>query len=164
MAVAGLRFRVEGLREAEQALTALATEYGPRNARQSLSVPLRKAMAPALDDVRANTPVDTGDLQSLSRTRVGSPTREDMGRSPNVVFVARTGWFWPTSHSRWFQAVAVEFGTSQRAGTRVVQRALRDNIREITNIFSREIGPSIERAATRLHGRRARQGTAFRRR
>ena len=164
MAVAGLQFRVDGLRESDQALTALAEEYGPRNARQSLSVPLRRAMAPVLDDVEANTPVDTGSLQSLSKTRVSTANRFDTGRSPDVVFVARTGWFWPTSNSHWFQALAVEYGTRTQSGQRVLRRALQNNIREVTNIFSRELGPSIERAATRLHARRARQGASFRRR
>ena len=153
---------IRGLREADNALQSLAREYGPRNARQSLRVPTRRALLATRDNIANTTPVDTGRLVETVDLRVGVPNRFDKNRNPGAVYVGRVGWFWPTSDTRWFQALAVEFGTRYQPPKSILRDALERNSRNIIETFTSELRRNITRTANRLE-RRARAGTLRRR-
>ena len=153
---------IQGLREADNALQELSREYGPRNARNAFRVPTRKALLSTRDDISNTTPVDTGRLQETVNVRVGIPNRFDKRRNPNAVYAGRVGWFWPTSDTRWFQALAVEFGTRYQPAQSILRDALQRNSRNIVNTFRDELRINITRTANRLE-RRARAGRLRRR-
>lgn len=145
-------FRVEGLQKLERDWIRLANDLGPTRARTVANIPLRNALRPVEDEIRANTPVDTGGLSQSIATRARIPTRAEVSQGTltrDDVAVARTGWFWRGT-SLWFQALAIEYGTAQVAPQMVIRDALRNNVREVTDILARELGERIEQRARRL--------------
>ena len=153
---------IRGLREADNALQSLAREYGPRNARNAFRVPTRRALLATRDNIAATTPVDTGRLVETVGVRVGVPNRFDKRRNPGAVYAGRVGWFWPSSDTRWFQALAVEFGTRYQPPQSILRDALQRNSQNIIDTFSTELRRNITRTANRLE-RRARAGRLRRR-
>ena len=153
-----IRANITGLAEAERNLLELAREYGPGRARRTLTTPLNRAIAPVLDQIQTETPVDTGRLRESVRRRTGAANRFERMEFPDAVAATRVGWFWAAGNSQWFQALAVEFGQPRQGvgGQRILRNALENNIDEVIRIFSRELGPQIERTAERL-GRRNRR-------
>ena len=156
MPVPDQTFRVDGLRELERNLEALANEYSFQQARKTLTTPLNRAVAPILAQVQQDTPVDTGALRESVARRTGAANRFYRREEPGAVAQARVGWFWAAGNSQWFQALAVEFGQPREgiAGTAVLRNALAQNANDAVRIFRDELGPQIERTARRLSRRR----------
>lgn len=145
------QIRVDGLREVERDLLRLANDLGPRRARTVLNRPLRTAIQPVMDQIRATTPVDTGGLQQSIAVRVGGPSRAELRGDTlnrNDVAVARAGWFW-RGGSLWFQATNVEYGNSQRAPGNILRGALESNQNRILSNLARSLGQAIEQRAAR---------------
>ena len=156
MAVPEFTFRVEGLSELERNLRQLGEEYGPRRARTAFRIPMRNAFRVVEAAIRSSTPVDTGDLQETTRLQVGVSNRFEKARNPGAVYSARAGWFWTPARSFWFQALAVEFGTSQVPARAVLRNALSNYGEAAANQLGRELGANIEKTARRLARQRAR--------
>jgi len=144
-------FRVDGLRQLERNWLTLARDLGPQRARTVANQPLRRALQPVEDEIRRNTPVDSGGLQRSVRTNAGRARRSEVGRAftNNDVAVGRTGWFWQ-GRSLWFQALAVEYGTRHQAPLSILRNALSNNAQRAIQIFAREMGSRIERRASQL--------------
>ena len=162
-----LRARIVGLEQLERNINDLAEEFGPRNARTAYNRALNEALTPIEDEIRNTTPVDTGDTQRLTRRRVRAPRRNEI-RGPhinqNAVVVGEAGWFYRRGESSSHALLAIEYGTSRQSGRRVLRGAFGRRSPEALRVFSRTLGDSITRTATRLGRRRARQGSGFRRR
>lgn len=157
-------FRIEGLSDLERNLLDMAEEFGPRNARRSLNIPMRNAFRIVEAAIRTDTPVDTGRLRELTRVQTGNPSRFDLADTPDAVWVARAGWFWTSPSFYSFRALAVEYGTRSQTGQSVLRRSLERNIPQVLSVLGRELGDNIERTANRLAARQRSQGSAFRRR
>ena len=155
MAIPNIDFRLEGLTQANDNINRLAEEFGPRRARQTFNVPLRRAFAGVEADIRANTPVDTGSLRDTTRIRAGAANRFERRRFPDAVYAVRAGWFYASPSTITFQALAVEFGTRFQPANSVLQTALANNAENAIDIFCREMETSIMRTARRLNRRRA---------
>lgn len=158
-------YQVQGLRQLERNLDALAEEYGPRNALAALRAPIRAALRPLADDIASNTPVDTGALAESVRITVRMPGRRQRGPhidSRRHVLVGEVGWRWSRGNSLLGRALALEFGNRRVAAQPVLRPAFDRHSRTIANTFAEEFARSIERTATRL-GRRAAAGTLDRR-
>ena len=155
MAIPDFDFRLEGLEQANRNINELAREFGPRRARQTFSVPLRRAFAIVEADIRANTPVDTGNLRDTTQLRAGVANRFERRRFPDAVYAVRAGWFYPSPNTLTFQALAVEYGTRFQGGTAVLRTALANNVERSLQIFCNEIGDRIMRTARRLNRQRA---------
>ena len=142
--------QTRGFREAERNLLRLANQFGPRGVRGLVNRELRDAFRPVEQEIRTNTPVDTGGLRESTALRVGAPTRRDRRNNevgPNVFAIARAGWFW-RGESLWFQATNVEFGNSRQAPANVLRAALENNAGRVLTDLSRGLGEAIERATT----------------
>lgn len=164
MAAPQVDFRVEGLAGLERNLLQLAEDFGPRNARRAFNIPMRDAFRIVENDIRSNTPVDTGRLRETVRTQTGTANRFERADSPNAVWSARAGWFWTSPSYFSFQALAVEYGTRSQTGLNVLRGALQRNIPAVLDQFGSTLGANIERTADRLGRRQRQQGSAFRRR
>lgn len=157
MAAPDITVRVTGLREMEQALRDLGEEYSPRGARRALNIPMRNAMRIVSEEIMARTPIDTGRLAETTAVMSTPPTREWLRSNPDSVWTARAGWFWTSPARYWFQALAVEYGTSRQTGNSVLRTALQSNIDNVIRTFSSELGPQIERRAEQLARNRLRR-------
>ena len=155
---------VSGLRELERNLLELADQYGPRNAVTALRVPMRRSLRVVADHIRANTPVDSGDLRDSTGIRVNMATsrlRRSRFVGRNAVLVGRVGWQW-TVPSLWYQALSVEYGNRVTIARPVIRPALSVLADEAINNFAPALATNIEATARRL-GRRAAAGTLRRR-
>ena len=142
--------QTRGFREAERNLVNLAREFGPRGTRTLINRELRSAFRPVADEIRSNTPVDTGGLRDSVSLRVGAPTRRDRRNpevGPNVFAIARAGWFWRGT-SLWFQSINVEYGNSQQAPHNILRSALENNANTVLTNLATGLGEAIERAGT----------------
>lgn len=137
---------VRGLRELEMKLDALSKEYGPKEAKKALRTPIRKAMKPVLEDVRSNTPTDTGALEKSAKLRVRAPSRKLPADNPDVTLIGTVGW----ENSNMSKQLAVEFGNSNQSAQPTLRPALESNADEVTSIFGRELGDSIDKTAKKL--------------
>lgn len=147
-----IKFKVEGLRELDDALIALAQEYGHKNAATAMRPAMKAAMKPMEEAIRSTTPVDSGTLAASTKTRIGKVTRKMLNSvhfHKDMVIAARTGWTWGKP-SLWNQALAVEFGTSKHSGSATLWSAFQSQIDGAVRIFGKELGPAIERTAARL--------------
>ena len=150
-------FTLVGLRELEQNVEALATEYGPRNAAGAYRTAMRRTLNPIRDDIKANTPIDTGGLAESTGIILGAPNRRLL-RNPelrSVVFIGSVGWIWRSpTFTRFHQAVNVEFGNIYTRPTRVLRNAFTSLQQRVNAEFIPELTRQIERTATRLSRRR----------
>ena len=166
MAAGEINFQVAGLMQLNQNLEALATQYGPRNAISALRPALRATLRPVADEIRRNTPVDTGTLQNSTNIRIGMATPAILRREhidPNAIIVGRVGWFWRgDERSLWRQALSIEYGNAVTPAQSVIRPALDTLASLAVNDFAPELARSIERTTTRL-GRKAAAGTLRRR-
>ena len=164
MAVPTVSFRIEGLRELERNLADMSEEYGPRNARRSLGIPMRNAFRIVEAAIRSTTPVDTGRLRETVGLRSSSPSRFDLLDNPDAIWRVRSGWFWTSPSYYSFQTLAIEYGTRSQPALAVLRNSLTNNAAAVIQQLSFTLGANIERTANRLAARQRAQGTAFRRR
>ena len=155
MAVPDLTLELLGADGFEENLIELSRLYGPRSARQTFNVPMRRAFSFVEEEIRAETPVDTGNLQDHTELRAGVANRFEMRQFPDAVFAARAGWFYSSPNTLTFQALAVEFGTRYQPAQRVLRNALDDNINIVLDVFVDEMRESLDRTARRLHRRQS---------
>lgn len=153
-----LNIRVRGLRRLERNLLRLSNSVGFRSARNIANVPLRDALRQEVEPViRANTPEDTGELRRSVETTLGRGPRASEVSSGtfnrNTVARALTGWFWRGT-SKWFQALAVEYGTRYQAAQNVLSNALLSRQRAVTLRFARLFGRRLTQVARRNARRR----------
>ena len=158
MPVPIVNFEVQGLRELERNILDLSNDYSPRQARSAFNIPMRNAFRIVEDQIRNNTPVDTGRLRELVRLMTGRTNRFETADDPNAVWAARAGWFWTSPASYSFQALAVEYGTRFQPGQRILRNALENNVQAVLSTFSQTLGEGIERRAMQLARRQARRG------
>jgi HK97 gp10 family phage protein len=138
-------FKVKGLKELEKKLLALSKEYGAKKANSALRAPLKAAMSPIVQEVKNNTPVDTGALRDSTKLRIRQPSKQIKADNPDVTMIASVGW-----EENRKQQIAVEYGTNSREANPVLRPALENNKKEIVARFAKTLGPSIERSARRL--------------
>ena len=82
MAVPDLTLELLGADGFEENLIELSRLYGPRSARQTFNVPMRRAFSFVEEEIRAETPVDTGNLQDHTELRAGVANRFEMRQFP----------------------------------------------------------------------------------
>ena len=154
----GMNFEIKGGKELEQTLLDLAKEYGPRNIRNALNTPLKNALKPVEEQIRTNTPVDTGGLRNSVKSAVGRGKQargfggksrgfKTGGPGSNVIAAARTGWM----KVNFRHAVAVEYGSRETPATRVIRDALKDNSDSILGDLFKRVGANIEKTVGRLN-------------
>lgn len=148
----GFSAEVKGLKELEKNLLDLGKEFGFRNARTSLSKPLKDAMQPVEDQIRQNTPVDQGLLVNSLASKIGRGrgVRDPHLKSKDVVQARRVGWF-----GNYKKMLAIEFGTRQRPAGNIIRGALEDNFNQVVDTFTSGLKQSIEKATNRLNKRKA---------
>ncbi len=141
-----------GFDQIENNLLRLAEDLGPRRARSVANIPIRNALRPVRAQIEARTPVDSGGLRNSISQNQRIANRRELASGvfdSNDIAVGRVGWFW-TGESLWFQSLAVEYGSRQKAPLSVLRDALRDNHQEVLSILGRELGDRIERRAARF--------------
>ena len=156
-------------RHFEQALLAMAREFGPQNAVNSLRAPIRAALGPVLEDLRSRTPVDSGRLRDSARLTIGRPPRPngsplDVGRTTNSIIQGRVGYNVSGRNGRGLRAraIAQEFGTINQTARPVLQPSFDRRRNRILGTFCSQLDSSIQRQARSL-ARRQRRGTLRRR-
>ena len=166
MATPDVSFRVDGLRDLERNLVALAEEYGPRNAISSLRAPMRSALRPILARIEVNTPVDTGALRESARITIRQPNRRrDRGPHTNFnrnILVGLVGWQWSSGRNLWNRGLAIEFGNRTTPAQPVLRPTLDSLGQAVADNFAEDAARAIERTARRL-GNRQRAGRLRRR-
>ena len=154
--MANPKIKVEGLKELEKALIALQKEYGGKAAPQAMRPAVKAALAPVLDTVKENTPVDTGELRDSAKLKIGVVTKK-MKRShhydKNTVIAGRVGWFWK-GRSLWKKSLAVEYGTREIPATLTLRGAMDNHQQGMLNRFKKTLGTSIEKKAKQLAKKR----------
>ena len=149
--------KVEGLKELEKALTELNEEFGGKSAPQAIRPAIRKAMAPLVPKLQAATPEDTGALKQSAKLSVRTPNKKMASQSEHynntTILAGQVGWFWKKP-SLWSRALAVEYGTQDRAGKFILTQLFEQNNSEMLKTFKAELGPAIEKKAAQLHKKR----------
>jgi HK97 gp10 family phage protein len=149
-----ITIKIDGLRELEAALMALADEYGPKAGVQALRPAVKAAAGPVEQTIQATTPTDTGALAGTTKTRIGKPTKAMLRSehySANTVLAARVGWTWSGKRRFWNQALAVEFGNSKISGSATLRTAFDQHSQQMIDDFGKTLGPAIEKKAAQLH-------------
>ena len=149
-----ITLKVEGLRELEAALLALAEEYGPKAGVQAMRPAVKAAVAPVEAIIQSTTPVDSGKLAATTKTRIGKPTGKMLKSehfNADMVLAARVGWTWGGEQSHWKQALAQEFGTRKVSGSATLRTAFETNVDNMINDFGATLGPAIEKKAAALN-------------
>ena len=144
--------RTNGFAELEENWLELARDLGPAKARTTLNRPMRQAVEIVADELRETTPVDSGGLRESINTNAGRARRAEVSSGvfdTNDVVVARAGWFW-RGESRWFQALAVEYGTRTLPAQMVLRDALMSNTTEMLQTLSTGIREAITKRTARF--------------
>jgi HK97 gp10 family phage protein len=77
--MAGVTYKIEGLKDVLAAFEELALEIGDKKATSKVLVPAaRESMKPVLTMAKMNAPKDTGDLSRTMQVEARRPTRRDM--------------------------------------------------------------------------------------
>lgn len=147
--------RVEGLKDLEKALRGLQIEYGGKAAVQAMRPAVKAAMLPMVSVVKSATPVDTNDLASSTKIKIGKPTRRmvksrhysSSAYTSNVVIYGQVGWFFPKDRKFHLKAVAVEYGTRDTPASFALRGAIEGSEAAIANRFKNALGPAIEKKA-----------------
>ena len=147
-----LTVRTTGFAELEENWLELAEDLGPAKARTTLNRPMRQAVEIVADEIRENTPVDSGGLRESVATNAGRARRQEVSSGvfdTNDVVVARAGWFW-RGESRWFQALAVEYGTRTAPAQMILRDALMNNSAKALEMLSTGIEQAITKRTARF--------------
>ena len=75
MPVPNITSELLGVDGFEDNLRELSRLYGPRSARQTFNVPMRRAFRFVRDEIEAETPVDTGNLRDHTELVAGVANR-----------------------------------------------------------------------------------------
>ncbi len=165
MAAPNLGITIRGLDSLERNLLDFADQYGPKNAISALRAPLRSSLRSVAEQIRSNTPVDTGELRESTSISITQPTRRLL-RSNYInndsIIVGRVGWFWGRGEMLWLRSLFVEFGNRHTPARPVLKPALRTLQSVLVADFAPAMAKSMEATARRL-GRRALRGTLRRR-
>lgn len=147
--------KVEGLKDLEKALVALQKEYGGKAAPQAMRPAVKAAMGPLVPKVKSATPVDTGELASSTKLKIGKPTKRmiksrhysSSAYTSNVVIYGQVGWFFPKDRKFHLKAVAVEYGARGAPASFALRGAIEGSEAAIVNRFKNALGPAIEKKA-----------------
>ena len=149
-----ITYTVEGLRQIDDNLQALANQYGVRNALRALRKPVRDALTPVFNAIKNNTPVDTGDLRNSTFISISIPTKRQIAQSQSIprdaIIQGSVGWRWTSARPLSHSALAIEFGNSRVSAQPVITPAFESNIPRINTTIANEIRASIESTARRL--------------
>ena len=144
--------KLKGFDKLEKRLIALSNDVGPAKARTTLNKPLKDALQSTQSLIESTTPVDTGELRKTIKTNSGRANKKELSSgvfTKNDVAVARTGYFWSTK-SHWFQALALEYGTSQMAPKRILRNAIESTKRIVLQDLGRGLSQSINKRVQRF--------------
>lgn len=137
-------FKVEGLKELDQALVALSEEFHPRNARNVLRGALKDGGKIIADAGEANAPRLSGELADsytvgtkLSRRQ----KRQHKKESQIEVFVG------PTPHAK---SVQTEFGNAHQAPHPHLRPAWDSNVTRVLDLIVSQIKERLEKTRARL--------------
>ena len=152
MAKSDVTFEMKGLRELERNLLSLAEEYGPRNARTALNKPMKDAMSIVENQIRSNTPRDTGFLVGTVKQKAGKPRKTQLPElnNPNVVAFRSAGWI----GGNFPHMLAVEYGTRRNPEGNIIRSALENNSQSVLRTFLDGWDDSMKKAITRLNKRK----------
>lgn len=131
-------FKVQGLRELDKALAELPKAYAKNILRKAFET----ASEPLVLDIKANTPVRTGQLRdSIEVSRMGGERRNEAKMQVGVMGK--------------FYGHFLEFGTPKLRARPFVRPAIDRNSAALVDRFSEAVAASIERARARLAARAA---------
>lgn len=148
-------YRIDGLKELDATLGALASEYGKASGKAVLRRVATKALEPMAETTRQLAPDDpaTGgnDLKAsyvvgtkLSR-RQAIMARKDQNKSTVTVYMGTAD---PAGQQQ-------EFGNVNHGPQPHIRPAFDEHKESAINIVAKELGPEIEKTAARLAKRRA---------
>ncbi len=147
--------RIDGLRELDAALGALAQEYGKASGKAVLRRVADKALLPMAETARSMAPDDpaTGGSDLKSRISVGgklTPRQAKLARKDQdrALITRYMGTDDPAG-------VLQEFGTVNHGPQPFMRPAFSQHAEGAIRIVASELGPEIEKTATRLAKRRA---------
>ena len=146
---------VDGLRELDAALGALAAEYGKASGKAVLRRVADKALQPMAETARSLAPDDPAtqgkDLKtSISvggklNKRQAALARRDQNKSTVTRYMGTAD----------VAGIPQEFGTVNHAPQPFMRPAFAQEARGAIDIIAKELGPEIEKTAARLAKRRA---------
>ena len=149
-----IKSTVVGLRELDLALSELTKEYSGKESLEALKPALKEGVQEVYQDVKNNTPVDTGGLRDSTRIVVRKSNKKDKKTLGNdSVAYASVEWNWKKSQgdsARYPQQLAIEYGNSSTAARPVLRPALEKNAQNSVNVFGRTLGASIDKTARKL--------------
>lgn len=147
-----VKMKLTGMKELERALLDLGKEYGdPKYALQAMRPAMKKAVEPLVDNIKANTPVDDGDLRDSSKFKIRKANTKDKDVfGQDSIIVAEAGWIWAAGKGTYAKALAVEYGTSNKKAQPVLRRALEANAGSMISTFKEELAKSIKKKAKQL--------------
>lgn len=147
--------RIDGLRELDAALGALAAEYGKASGKAALRRVADKALQPMAETARALSPDDPttqGNDLKASITVGGKLTKRQAAlarKDQNKALITR--YVGTADPSGLYQ----EFGTVTNAPQAFLRPAYEQHKAGAVKIVATELGPEIEKTAKRLAKRRA---------
>lgn len=137
-------FKVEGLKEAEDALVAFAEEYSPRKAKPLLTRTLKKEGQVIADAGEALAPRLSGELaQSYTVGTKLSRRQKKMNRQESDVEV----YVGPTPHAK---SVQTEFGNAHQAAEPHLRPAWDGNVMKVLAGIKDRLIEEIEKTRKRL--------------
>lgn len=147
--------RVDGLRELDAALGALAAEYGKASGKAVMRRVADKALQPMAETARHLAPDDPttqGNDLKASITVGGKLTKRQAAMARKDQDKATVTRYVGTADPA---GVPQEFGTVNHGPQPFLRPAFAQDARGAIDIVAKELGPEIERTAARLAKRRA---------
>lgn len=138
------KVEIRGLDEFHDSLAQL--EMAVRN--KILKQAGRTAMAPVLERVKMNIPVDTGGLKATARMSASTDLRR-MRKLKNATMVASVsvGRASRKDGVTGYQALQIEYGNARTKAQPFMRPAISGKEKEVLNTFARELGKGIEKEA-----------------
>lgn len=129
--MAGVTYKIEGLKDVLAAFEELAADIGDKKAQSSILVPAaREAMKPVLEMARLNAPKDTGDLARTMQVEARRPTKRDIrskyiNEKDSVIALVTTKAFPKKLKKQFYEQNAALYETDKAAYNRKLKQAKR---------------------------------------
>lgn len=163
-----ITFRIDGARETEKRLLALANDYGPRQAFNTLRAAMRRTLDPLLDELKAATSVDTSQLVQSARRVTVKPNKRNRGFgqhiTPDTVISGQVGYFYRSDQRSHIgrSSIGQEFGNSRTVAKPVLRPLLARRGQQATRTLIIEIDRAIQ-ARIKILNKQITKGTFTRR-
>ena len=120
------------------ALDKMAEAYGPRNSKRPVQNVVRKALRKSLPVLKANAPVDEGNLRDSARVRVS------LSRDGDTI-IGRLGFVAPRGTGRAAALLGSEIGIDERPPFgRAIEKTFASESSKIASYVETNLAPEIE--------------------